>query len=154
MTVEETAQALALAKANDVSPRWPGRLVLAADQMLDCEGDWFDKPADRAAAARQLVRLSGRTHRLISSAVLSRDGTIVWSATTMAELAVRPLSDAYIDDYLEAAGEGVLSSVGVYQIEGLGVQLFQSIRGDHFTILGLPLLPLLAFLRDARVLPS
>jgi septum formation protein len=77
MTVEETAQALALAKANDVSPRWPGRLVLAADQMLDCEGDWFDKPADRAAAARQLVRLSGRTHRLISSAVLSRDGTIV-----------------------------------------------------------------------------
>jgi septum formation protein len=128
--------------------------VLAADQMLSCDGEWFDKPADRAAAARQLARLSGRTHRLISSAVLSRDGAIVWAATTMAELTMRPLSDAYIDHYLQTAGDVVLNSVGAYQIEALGVQLFESIRGDHFTILGLPLLPLLAFLRDARVLPS
>jgi septum formation protein len=154
LTVEATAAALALAKAMAVAPRWPGALVLAADQMLECDGEWFDKPAGPTAAARQLSRLSGKTHRLISSAVVVRDGVALWDATTMADLTMRELSEAFIGDYLAAAGDGVLGSVGAYQIEGLGAQLFDAIRGDHFTILGLPLLPLLAFLRAAGVLPS
>jgi septum formation protein len=154
LTAEATAAALALAKAAIVSARRPGRLVLAADQMLEYDGQWFDKPADRIAAARQLSHLSGKTHRLISSAILLRDGVTLWEATTTADLTMRELSEAFIGDYLAAAGDGVLGSVGAYQIEGLGAQLFDAIRGDHFTILGLPLLPLLAFLRAVGVLPS
>jgi septum formation protein len=154
LTVLETAAYLALAKAKAVSPRWPGRLVLAADQMLDCADEWFDKPADRASAANQLARLSGKTHRLVSSAILLRDEGEVWRATTMAELSMRPFSKAFIDDYLLRAGDDVLRSVGGYRIEGIGVQLFESIVGDHFTILGLPLLPLLSGLRELEVLPS
>ena len=154
LSVEATAAALALAKAAIVSARRPGRLVLAADQMLECDGEWFDKPSGQAAAARQLSCLSGRTHRLVSSAIVLRDGVALWDATTTAELAMRELSETYIRDYLAAAGDGVLGSVGAYQIEGLGVHLFGAVHGDHFTILGLPLLPLLAFLRDVGVLPS
>ena len=152
-SVEEAAEALALAKAKIVSARQPGRLVLAADQILECEGEWFDKPSDRAAAARQLKRLAGRSHRLISAAVVLLDGAVLWQATDIATLTMRPFGEAFIDDYLTRAGKGVLGAVGVYQVEGLGVQLFDGIDGSHYTIMGLPLLPLLAFLRTQGIVP-
>jgi septum formation protein len=120
--------------------------------MLECNGVWFDKPADRDHAAAHLAALSGRTHRLISSAVCVRDGARIWHHTAVATLTMRPLSRSFIDRYLEAAGPAVLRSVGAYQLEGLGAQLFSRIEGDYFTVLGLPLLPILAFLRDNQVI--
>jgi len=147
LDVWQTAATLAAAKAARVSTRHPGRIVLGADQMLECEGEWLDKPADRNEAARQLARLGGKTHHLISAAIAVRDGAELWSFTDSAELIMRPLSPQFIHSYLDRVGDKALGSVGGYQIEGVGVQLFHEIRGDHFTIMGLPLLPLLTFLR-------
>lgn len=150
--VEAVAEALAELKATRVAARYPGALVIGADQMLECEGDWFDKPVDRGAAREQLLRLRGRTHRLVSCAVVVRDGERLWHQVQSARLTVRPFTDAFLDDYLDRAGDRVLTSVGAYQIEGLGAQLFSRVEGDWFTILGLPLLPLLGFLRVHGVL--
>jgi septum formation protein len=150
----DAAEALAELKAQRVSRRHPGALVLGCDQLLECEGAWFDKPADRAAARRQLLALRGRTHRLVSAAVAMRDGSRLWHHIASAELTMRPFGETFLDSYLDRAGDAVLASVGAYQIEGLGSQLFARVEGDWFTILGLPLLPLLAFLRDHRVLPT
>jgi len=142
------ARRLAQAKAMAVAARHPGTWVIGADQILECEdGQRFDKPADRAAAAAQLRTLSGRMHRLLSAVSLVRDGAERWATVEEARLWVRPLSHAFVDSYLDRAGAAVLSSVGAYQLEGLGVHLFERIEGDHFTILGLPLLSLLAALR-------
>lgn len=152
LPVEAAAEALAELKAMRVTRRHPGALVIGADQMLECEGDWFDKPVDRAAARAQLLRLRGRTHRLVSCAVVVRDGERLWHQVQSARLTVRPFTDAFLDDYLDRAGERVLGSVGCYQIEGLGAQLFSRVEGDWFTILGMPLLPLLGFLRAHGVL--
>lgn len=152
LPVEAVAEALAELKAMRVTRRYPGALVIGADQMLECEGEWFDKPADRAAAREQLLRLRGRTHRLVSCAVVVRDGERLWHQVQSARLTVRPFTDAFLDDYLDRAGERVLGSVGCYQIEGLGAQLFSRVEGDWFTILGMPLLPLLGFLRAHGVL--
>jgi septum formation protein len=152
--ISETALGLALAKAEQVQARHPGQIVLGADQMLDCGGVWFDKPVDRAAASRQLIALSGQTHRLVSAIVALRNGVTLWQTVEIAELTMRPLSADFIDTYLDAVGDRALSSVGAYQVEGLGIQLFTRIQGDHFTILGLPLIPLLDFLRRERVLAS
>ena len=146
------AETLAELKAMRVAPRHSGALVFGADSMLECNGIWFDKPADREHAAAHLAALSGRTHRLISSAVCVRNGARVWHHTSVASLTMRPLSAAFIDAYLDAAGSAVQHSVGAYQLEGLGAQLFAKIEGDYFTILGLPLLPMLAFLRDSHVI--
>jgi septum formation protein len=146
------AETLAELKAMRVAPRHSGALVFGADSMLECNGIWFDKPADRDHAAAHLAALSGRTHRLISSAVCVRNGARVWHHTSIASLTMRPLSKAFIDTYLDAAGPAVHRSVGAYQLEGLGAQLFAKIEGDYFTILGLPLLPMLAFLRDSHVI--
>lgn len=146
------AEVLAELKATRVSARHPGAIVIGADQMLECERAWFDKPADRAAARAQLVALRDKTHRLVSSVVAVRDGQRLWHHTDSARLTMRRFSDAFLDDYLDRAGDGVLSSVGAYQLEGLGAQLFLAVEGDHFTILGLPLLPLLDFLRENGVL--
>lgn len=145
------AGALARAKAETVSHVHPGRWVLGADQVLDCAGAFFHKPADAEAASHQLAALSGRTHRLTSSAALVRDGKVAASATSSAELAMRKLSGHTIDHYLAHAGDAMLGSVGGYQLEQLGIQLFETIRGDHFTILGLPLLALLAEMRKLGV---
>lgn len=154
LDVKDAAEALARAKAEDVYVRHPRRIVVAADQMLDYGGQWFDKPVDRTAAALQLRTLSGHTHRLVSAVVAVRDSVHEWSAVEVAELTMRPLTDEFIETYLDTIGDRVLSSVGGYQVEGVGIQLFSKIRGDHFTILGLPLPPLLAFLRQQEVLLS
>ncbi|MBK3799134.1 septum formation protein Maf [Azospirillum brasilense] len=145
--VEDVAETLAELKAQRVTRKHPGALVIGADQMLECEGRWFDKPADRDAAHAQLQDLRGKTHRLVSCAVVIRDGERLWHHVDRARLTMRPFSDAFLDSYLNAAGDDVLGSVGAYHLEGLGAQLFHRVDGDFFTILGLPLLPLLGFLR-------
>ncbi|PGH54892.1 septum formation protein Maf [Azospirillum palustre] len=144
---DAVAEALAELKAQRITRRHPGALVVGADQMLDCEGRWFDKPADRAAARAQLLDLRGQTHQLVSCAVVVRDGERMWHKTDSARLTMRNFSEAFLDDYLDRVGDDVLHSVGAYQLEGLGAQLFHRVEGDFFTILGLPLLPLLGFLR-------
>jgi septum formation protein len=154
LTIGETAQALALAKAKQVSPRHPGRVVLGADQMLECGDEWFDKPVDRTAAGHQLMKLSGRSHKLHSATVAVRDSQMIWRNTDTAELTVYPITSEYLEFYLDRVGDAVLSSVGGYQIEGLGIQLFSAIKGSHFTIQGMALLPLLAFLRTEGVIAS
>lgn len=143
----DTAIALAEAKALRISRKHPGTLVIGCDQMLDCNGVWFEKPGDRDHARAHLQALRGRDHTLLSGVVVARDGQRIWHHLSTARLTVRPLSEDFIEAYLEAAGEAVLNSVGAYQLEGLGAQLFSRIDGDYFTILGLPLLPLLDFLR-------
>ncbi|WP_459196136.1 Maf family protein [Azospirillum argentinense] len=145
--VEDVAETLAELKAQRVTRKHPGALVIGADQMLECEGRWFDKPADRDAARVQLQDLRGKMHRLVSCAVVIRDGERLWHHVDRARLTMRPFSDAFLDSYLNAAGDDVLGSVGAYHLEGLGAQLFHRVDGDFFTILGLPLLPLLGFLR-------
>ncbi|MFP5514152.1 MAG: Maf family protein [Alphaproteobacteria bacterium] len=144
---DAVAEALAELKAQRITRRHPGALVVGADQMLECEGRWFDKPADRAAARAQLLDLRGKTHRLVSCAVVVRDGERMWHKVDSARLTMRNFSEPFLDDYLDRVGDDVLHSVGAYQLEGLGAQLFQRVEGDFFTILGLPLLPLLGFLR-------
>lgn len=145
--VIDTAVALAEMKARAVSRRLNGRYVLGADQMLECEGTWFDKPADKEAARRQLKALSGRAHHLVSAAVLVKDGERLWHHVDRAELTMRELGDDFLDWYLAAIGDEVTNSVGAYHLEGLGAQLMSRVRGDFFTVLGLPLLPVLAILR-------
>lgn len=148
------AGALAAAKAIDVSSRMPQRLVLGADQTLALDGERFTKPSSRDDAREQLARLSGRVHMLASGAALARDGVVLWSAVAQARLTVRPLSASFIEAYLAEAGEAVSTSVGGYQFEGLGAQLFDSVGGDFHTVLGLPLLPVLAALRGMGALAA
>jgi septum formation protein len=147
-TPEEVALVLATAKANDVSDKNPGALVIGSDQTLSLGDEVFHKPADMEAARRHLLRLCGRTHQLNSAVSIVRAGETLWSHVGIARLTMRTLSPAYIGRYLARVGDKALASVGAYQIEGEGIQLFEEIEGDHFTIVGLPLLPLLAALRD------
>jgi septum formation protein len=148
----DIAALLAREKSLAVSARLPDRIVVGADQTLALGSRLFSKPAGRAQAAEQLHALAGGTHELHSAVAVARDGKILFSDVTSARMTMRNLSEAEIDGYLDEAGEAVTSSVGAYQLEGLGVHLFERIEGDHFTILGLPLLPLLAFLRSERLL--
>ena len=141
------AAELAQAKGLAVS-RGRGELVIGADQTLDLDGRLFDKPPTLAAARAQLLALRGREHRLHAAVSVSRGDRVVWRTAESVRLRVRSFSDAFLDDYLAAEGEALLGCVGAYRLEGLGVQLFERIEGDYFTVLGLPLLPLLAFLRE------
>jgi septum formation protein len=149
----DAAVALAELKAQRVAAQAPeDAIVLGADQILTCEGRWFDKPADGQEARSQLQALTGRRHELWTAAVAFRNGERVWHHLATARLWVRPCSEAFIDAYLAALGADALSSVGSYQIEGRGAQLFARIEGDHFAVQGLPLLEVLEFLRVQGVL--
>jgi septum formation protein len=147
----EVASALAREKALAVSRRRPG-LVVGADQTLDFEGRLHDKPLSLAEAADRLRAMRGRAHRLHAAVAAARDGVVIWEALSSAELIMRSFSDAFLEAYLAGEGEEALSSVGAYRLEGPGVQLFSEIRGDYFTILGLPLTGLLELLRREGVL--
>jgi septum formation protein len=141
------AALLAREKALRVTAALPDRLVVGADQTLALGHRRFDKPTNRAAARAQLQALAGRTHELHAAIAVARDGKVLFEHVAVARLTMRPLTDEFLDRYIDTAGAAVTASVGAYQLEALGVHLFERIDGDHFTILGLPLLPLLAYLR-------
>ena len=149
---DEIAVRLACEKAREVSSRSAGRYVIGADQTLECDGRPFDKPAGRAGATEHLRALSGRTHTLHAAVAIVRDGKLLFENVSAARMTMRELSEDAIEAYLNAVGDAAATSVGAYQLEKLGVHLFSRIDGDHFTILGLPLLPLLAFLRGQGLL--
>ena len=142
---------LAREKAKAVSVNRPGSYVIGADQTLALGDRLFNKPAGRVAAMVQLRDLAARTHELNSAVAVAHDGKIVFEDVSIARMTMRQMSEAELSAYLDAAGDAVTASVGAYQLEGLGIHLFERIEGDHFTILGLPLLPLLAFLRRERL---
>jgi len=143
----DLAQFLADEKALDVSGRRAGFLVIGSDQVLSQGERLFSKAKDRAGARETLLALRGKTHQLHSAVSIVRDGKILWSDVQTVSLTMRAFSDAFLDSYLDSAGQAVLSSVGCYELEGRGVQLFETIEGDYFTVLGMPLLPLLGALR-------
>ena len=144
----DLATTLAEMKAVSVSRRRPEALVIGADSTLACEGTLFDKPPTLDAARAQLQALRGRTHELVSAAVVAQGGRRIWQVAHAGRLTMRPFSDTFLDAYLARAGEAICGSVGAYHLEGLGAHLFSRVDGDYFTILGLPLLPLLVFLAD------
>ena len=146
-TPPQIADALARAKAEDVSQRHKGSLVIGGDQVLALGTELLTKAKDEAAARATLKKLRGKTHELHSAVALAVDGRVLWTHTGTARLKMRDFSDAFLEEYLTRAGDRIGQSVGAYELEGLGVQLFDKIEGDYFTILGLPLLPLLAELR-------
>jgi septum formation protein len=147
--LEQTALALALAKAKKIAARHKDALVIGADQMLECGNTWLDKARNKNEALHQLEFLSGKTHRLVTATVLMRGEKMLWQDVAVVKLTMRKLSKKFIAAYVKKLGPAVLQGVGCYQIEGLGVQLFTRIEGDYFVILGLNLLPLLAALRAA-----
>lgn len=150
----DVAEALAEMKAKQVSRRHPNAMVVGADQMLECGTVWFDKPVDRDHARGHLQALRAKSHRLIASVVVVQNEARQWHFNGSVTLTMRPFSDAFLDDYLDRAGDRVLTSVGAYQLEGIGAQLFNKVDGDYFTVLGLPLLPLLDYLRTRGVLTA
>jgi septum formation protein len=148
----EVAMTLAFEKAKVVAAQKPGRHVVGADQTLVLGGRRFTKPVDRESARAQLSDLRGQTHELHSAVVIAQDGTVLFAKTDVARLTMRAFSDSFLEAYLDTVGTAATTSVGGYQVEGPGIQLFDKIEGDHSTILGLPLPPLLAFLRRAKLL--
>jgi septum formation protein len=152
--IRKLADTLAAAKAESVSRGEPAAMVIGADQILLLDDRPLDKPKDLKQAAMQLSLLRGNTHHLITAVAVARGGAIVWKDCAVAELTMRRFSDEFLAGYLASVGEDALTSVGAYKLEGRGVQLFHRIEGDYFAILGLPLLPLLSFLRSEGCLPG
>jgi len=150
----ECALALAEAKARRVAGRHDRAFVIGADQILVCDGLWFDKPSDLGASRAKLKALRGRAHQLATAVCVVQNGTRIWHTVKQPHLLMREFSDLFLDDYLAVEGTAVLGTVGAYRLEGRGVQLFERVEGDHFAILGLPLLELLGFLRECGQLPS
>ena len=148
----EIALKLAKLKAKQISNINQNTFVIGADQMLECQGAFFDKPVNQYEASLHLKALRGKSHRLISSVCVVCNNKVLWHVTDSVNLTMRNLSDEFIENYLTQAGTEILSSVGGYRLEGLGAQLFTNIDGDFFTVLGLPLLPLLEFLRIKQIL--
>ena len=148
LTPEDVASVLAEAKAQDVSGRNPGAIVIGSDQTLSLGGEIYHKAANMDEARRRLLELSGQTHELNSAVVLAKDGETIWRHMSVARLTMRDLDPGFVGRHLSNVGERALSSVGAYQFEGEGIQLFERIDGDYFTIIGLPLLPLLSELRE------
>jgi len=153
-TAAEAALLLADLKARHVAQAAPDAMVIGADQILVCDGAWFDKPPDIAAAREQLRTLRGRSHELATAVVCQAGQTRVWHHIAQPHLTMRDASDAFIDAYLQAEGDDVTGTVGAYRLEGRGAHLFIRVKGEHSAVLGLPLLPLLAFLRQHGVLMS
>ena len=153
-TADDCALALAVAKARWASERHRNALVIGADQILVCNGVWFDKPCDLNDARIQLRALRGRSHELVTAVCAVRAGTQLWHKVSRPQLKMREFSENFLDDYIAAEGAVLLNSVGAYRLEGRGVQLFEHIDGDLFAILGLPLVELLRFLRDRGEIPS
>jgi len=152
LAADETALLLASLKAERVARRHPDDLVIGADQLLVCDGEWFDKPADLAAARAQLKALRGRTHVLVTAVLCQKGGQRVWQHVARPRLTMRDFSDAFLEHYVALEGDALTTTVGAYRVEGPGVQLFDAIEGEHAAIVGLPLLPLLGFLRQHGVL--
>jgi septum formation protein len=150
----DCAARLAEAKARAVAARHRGSLVLGADQLLDCAGEWYDKPRDRDEARDQLRRLRGRSHALVTAATIVRNDERLWQTIEQPRVTLRAFSDTFLEHYLDAMGERVVKTVGGYELEGPGAQLMERVDGDYFAILGLPLLPLLHFLRGAGALAA
>jgi len=146
----DAAETLAELKAVKVSQQHPQALTIGADSILDLNGEWFDKPPDVDHAKAHLMTLRGRTHTLATAVVVALGGRRIWHYRDEPKLMMRQFSDDFLDQYLSDVGDAVLSSVGAYHLEGRGAQLFESIEGDFFSILGLPLMPLLAFLREHK----
>jgi septum formation protein len=153
-TATACAAMLAAEKARHVSLRHPEALVIGADQILVAGDEWYDKPQSLAEARVQLQSLCGRTHVLATAASIVHDAREIWCETSVPELTMRPFSQAFLDHYIAAEGDAMLGSVGAYRLEGMGVQLFERMKGDQFAVLGLPLLELLHFLRGRGALLS
>lgn len=154
MSADDTAMLLAEMKAMRVARSVPDAIVIGADQLLVCEGRWFDKPGTPAEARAQLQALRGRSHVLVTALLCQRGDQRIWTHIARPKLEMREFSDAFLDDYLAREGAAVLSSVGAYRLEGLGVQLFDAVSGDQSSVLGLPMLPLLGFLRQTGAIAS
>ena len=152
--IEAADAALTLAELKAQRIRDPDALVIGADQLLVCDDAWFDKPADADAARAHLMALRGRAHTLVTAMVLMRGGRMVWQHVATPRLTMRPFSEAFLTDYLAAEGDAILPCVGAYRLEGLGLHLFDRVEGEHSAILGLPMLPLLGFLRQHGVLAA
>lgn len=152
-SADDIATTLAELKALNVSSKLTGAFVIGADQVLSCGSELFDKPQTRDAARTQLKKLRGKEHVLHSAICVARDDAVLMHKIDRAKVTMRELSDSFLEDYLDVVGTKAFSSVGAYQLEGLGAQLFSRLQGDYFTILGLPLLPLLDFLRNHNIIP-
>ena len=151
-TAETIAIKLAASKALKISELHPQAFVIGADQMLDCDGNFFDKPKNCKNAVSHLMAMRGKKHRLTAAVCVVQNGEILWDFTDSVQLTMRNLTDEFIQKYVDDVGADILDTVGAYQLEGLGAQLFTKIEGDYFTVLGLPLLPLLEFLRKKSII--